>query len=173
MLIKVYSDTINFAVNFHIDNEGLAISLKRFGIDDRTSLPIYQLTCHLDNSLLPNGNYIVTDIAMSMFITIVTNLIKKYLIFQGTNEESIEIKYYNTSQEETKIPLFVSDNTQDAEIDVLIRRQIQFGSLWEDFQHPDRNMIWEDTIEYLVGSDYLVDFLCLVNIERKISIPLI
>ncbi len=170
-IVNVYSNTIEYSVTFTLDDV-LALSLKRKDIDERSEFPVYALTSHLDGSILPNGDYTLTDVAMSTFVHILVSMFKKQLIFRGNKEESITINYFNTSGQETPVPFFISDQTDDEQVNILIQKQLEFRALWEHFTEPERNKIWGDTINYLLESDYLNDFFCLVNIEREISINL-
>lgn len=166
--LNIYSDTVEYGVKFVIDGQ-VCVEINRVGIDEYSNLPIYNLQKIDEIQTLANGSYIITDIMMPSIIELISNYINKYLIFKNKlTEDSIEVKYWSTSGEEVEIPFFISDNTIDSDIDNLTKKQMEFMSIYHEFLHDNKGMIWEETIHLLQQTNYLVDFLCMLNIERKL-----
>lgn len=166
-ILSIYSNTIDYSVKFTIGDQVCA-ELKKIGTDKHVELPIYNLDRIDEISTLVNGKYAISDIVMPVFIDLVSDRIVKYFSFKNNcSTDLIDVRYFSPTQE-TDFLFFISDNTLDEEINILTKKQAEFASIYHDFSCENGGIIWEDTIGVLQQAGYLTDFLCVLNIERKL-----
>lgn len=168
IVLNIIFDTIEYNIKFIIDNQ-CCVEIKRLHIDENTTIPLYNLEKLDEISTLVAGQYIITDVVMPTFVDLITDHIIKYYIFKlNVDQNSVETRYISLEGDNLVVPFFISDNTPDDDIDKLTKKQMEFASIYNDFILENKGLFWEDTIDILYQNGYLTDFLCIINIERKL-----